>query len=180
MDERNNRQLKELIKRSQNGDKEAFRAIFEQLSDQFFSYALSRTSNRDNAMDIVQETFIDLWKSLKKFKYRSPESFYGFVFAITKRKIFKHYKSQRNTLPLQEIGKNGSYESKYEDHGHLLRHLNLLKENYQDVLKLRYWSDMSFLQIASALNIKEATAKVWHHRALGELKINMDKQKYVF
>lgn len=167
--------LEKLIKDAKNGDKEAFRRIFEQLSDQFFAYALSRTSNREAALDITQETFIELWKSLKKFEYRSPESFFGFVFSIAKRKIFKYYKSKRNVLPLTE---SETYENEYENHAHLLKQLNLLKEKYQDVLKLRYWSDMAFAEIASALNIKENTAKVWHHRALEKLKINMDK-KYV-
>lgn len=179
MEKQNSEQLKRLVKEARSGSKEAFGMIFEQLSDEFFAYAVSRTSNRDNALDIVQEAFVDLWKSLKKFKYRSRESFYGFIFTIIKRKIFRYYKSKKNNLPLDGNAANESYETDYQDHRYLFKQINLLKENYQDILRLHYWSDMTFAQIASALNIKETTAKVWHHRALEKLKINIDKQKYV-
>ena len=70
------------------------------LSDRLFSYALAHTRNRDDALDLVQDTFIDLWGGLKKFKYKNDESFYGFVFLVLKRKLYRHYKKQpANDLP---------------------------------------------------------------------------------
>jgi len=180
MDQQSNQELWKLIKEVQNGNKEAFREIFERLSNKFFAYTFSRTSNRDDALDIVQETFIDLWEALKKFQYRSDESFYGFIFTITKRKLSRYYKSKNKVVLLNEKSINENYEMRQEDHRHLLKHINMLTSKYQDILKLRYWSDMTFGEISSVLNIKETTAKVWHHRALKQLKINLDKNDNVF
>lgn len=179
MDQPSSQELWKLIKEAQNGSEEAFQEIFERLSNKFFAYAFSRTSNRDDALDIVQETFIELWQALNRFQYRSNESFYGFVFTITKRKLSRYYKSKR-VIPLDQINPGKSYEMRQEDYRYLLKQMNGLTANYQDVLTLRYWSDMTFGEIAAALNIKETTAKVWHYRALKQLKINLDKDEYIF
>lgn len=168
------RELQILVKEAQNGDKGAFKGIFDHLNNRLFTYALSRTSNREDALDIVQETFIELWSSLKKFKYKSEEAFYGFVFILAKRKLYRYYKSKDMVISLTENNINESYEMKVEDYRYLLKHINTLRSDHQDLLKLRYWSGMTFGEIASTLNIKEVTAKVWHHRAIKKLQILLE------
>ena len=87
-----------LVTKAQNGNKEAFKGIFECLNNRLFTYALLRTSNREDALDIVQETFIELWNTLNKFEYRTEEEFNGFVFTLAKRKLYKYYKSKERRL----------------------------------------------------------------------------------
>ena len=67
----------------------------------------------------------------------------------------------------------------HEDYRYLMEHINKLPMKYRDVLKLRYWSDMKFGEIASVLKAKETTVKVWHHRAIKELQIVIKKYEYV-
>ncbi len=167
-------ELQILVKEVQNGDKRAFREIFDHLNNRLFTYVLSRTSNREDALDIVQETFIELWSSLKKFKYKSEEAFYGFVFILAKRKLYRYYKSKDKVISLDENDINASYEIDIKDYRYLLKNIDTLKSGYQDLLKLRYWSGMTFGEIALTLNIKETTAKVWHHRAIKKLQILLE------
>ena len=167
--------LEALVKLAKNGDKDSFRQIFERFNNAVFAFAALRTSNRDDALDIVQETFIDLWDGLPKFKYRTDEEFGGFIFTVAKRKLYKYYKSRDKTVPLDEKMTDGAYEMESSDYQYLFQHVNSLSPDYQDVLKLRYWSEMSFGEIASILNIKETTAKVRHYRAIQQLKTLMEK-----
>lgn len=171
MDRISNQELSRLIKEAQNGSKEAFGEIFERLSNEFFAYVHSRTQCRDDALDIVQETFIDLWGALKRFKYESKEAFYGFIFKIIKRKLYRYYKYRQKFVPLDEKVVSANYQIPSEDYRYLLKHVDTLTQKYQDLLRLRYWSGMTFNEIASVLNVKETTAKVWHHRAIKKLKI---------
>jgi len=177
----NNKKLENLIAESANGNKESFRDIFEILSNRLFTYALSHTKNRDDALDITQDTFIEIWRSLEKFKYHSDEAFYGFAFIILKRKIFATHKKtptiQLNNDILESI--DNGYEMNVEYYRYLSKHINSLTDKYQDVLKLRYWSDMTFKEISKVLGIKEVTAKVRHHRAIQKLKINLEKYNHV-
>ena len=86
MNEVKSQSAETLIASAKKGDKEAFQGIFDMLSDRLFTYALAHTRNRDDALDLVQDTFIDLWNALHKFQYKNDESFFGFVFLILKRK----------------------------------------------------------------------------------------------
>jgi len=174
----NNIKFKDLVSKTQEGDMNAFRGIFDQLNNRLFAYAASHARSREDALDIVQETFIDLWKSLEKFHYRSDEEFYGFVFTIIKRKLARHYRSRTHDIPIDEADKIGVCEMNREDYRYLMKHINNLALQYQDLLKLRYWSQMTFGEIAFVLNIKETTAKVWHYRALQKLKLTLDKNIY--
>jgi RNA polymerase sigma-70 factor (ECF subfamily) len=171
----NSKELKILVKESQEGSQTAFQEIFEKLNNRLFAYVLSHTSNREESLDIVQDVFIELWKSLKNFQYRSDEAFYGFVFIIAKRKLYRHHKSKRTNIPLSENEIDESYEIKVENYQYLLKSINMLALKYQDILKLRYWSQMTFREISSVLNIKETTAKVWHHRAIKKLEVLLEK-----
>jgi len=165
--------LENLVTRSQEGDPEAFRGVFNALNKRLFAYATSRSHSREDALDITQETFIELWKSLRKFKYKTDEELYGFVFIILKRRIYHHYKNKKETLSINDETILESYELEHEDHRHMMQAINSLADKYKDLLKLRYWSDMTFREIALVLNTNEATAKVWHHRALQKLKIHL-------
>lgn len=173
--------LEILVQNAKNGDKESFKEIFERLNGRLFAYVLSHTSSREDSLDIVQETFIDLWTGLEKFQYRSEESFYGFVFKITRRKIFRYYDSKKKKagLPLEAI-ENESYEMKISDNRFLIKQLNTLALKYQEILRLRYWNKMTFAEIAGVLEIKETTAKVRHHRAIKKLQILLQKYENTF
>ncbi|KKL18891.1 hypothetical protein LCGC14_2470990 [marine sediment metagenome] len=179
--EQNSEELKMLVEKAQNGDRDAFKEIFDRLSDRFFAYTFSRTSNRDDALDISQETFIELWNSLKRFKYRSDQSFHGFLFKIIKRKLYQYYKKKQKIVSLDVLDEKQLVQpaAKQNDYGHILGYVNMLTSKNQDIIRLRYWSQMTFNEIAAVLNITETAVKVRHHRALQKLKINLNKENYV-
>lgn len=168
--------VEELISASKGGDEQAFRGLFDLLSDRLFSYALAHTRNRDDALDLVQDTFIDLWNALGKFKYKNDESFYGFVFLVLKRKLYRHYKKQPRTVELDEKYIAENYVIEVEDYRYLEKVMSTLPRNYQELLRLRYWSSFSFREIAAVMDVKEGTAKVWHHRALNALNTRLDNK----
>ena len=178
MNETDDQQLKTWVREAQNGDSEAFRRIFELLSDQLFSYALSHTKSREEATDIVQEAFIDLWKGLKKFEYMSRSQFYGFVYIILRRKMYKYFRKTMTVVELEESEIAGSYDIKVEDYRYLEKMIAKLPERYQELLRLRYWSHMNYREIAACLNTNESTAKVWHHRAIKVLNKRLQDTDY--
>ena len=178
--EQNSEELKILVEKAQNGDRDAFKEIFDRLSNRFFAYTFSRTSNRDDALDISQEAFIELWNSLKRFKYRSDQSFYGFLFKIIKRKLYQYYKKKQKIVSLDVLDEKQLVQPavKQNNYGYILEYVNMLTSKNQDIIRLRYWSQMTFNEIAAVLNITESAAKVRHHRALQKLKINLTKDNY--
>ena len=162
--------LANLLAQSAKGDALSYRGVFDHLRGRIFCYILSRCSNRDDAHDITQTVFIDLWQALPKFVYTSDEEFYGFVFLIAKRKLGKHYRSRKPHVELDDRFIADNYHISTEDYRHLEHLLKKLSSRQQEILRLRYWSGLAFKEIATILRIREGTAKVWHHRAVKKLE----------
>ena len=62
----------EIISRCQCGDKAAFRWVVERYQRMLFSLALKMLANEEEAKDVVQETFIRIWKGIRNY---DPEVF---------------------------------------------------------------------------------------------------------
>ena len=106
---------------------------------------------------------------MSRFKYSSDQEFYGFVYRIARRKLAKYYKSNPKIVEFNEEYIKENFEINHQDDWLITKVLPRIKTKYRQVLELRYWSDFSFAQIAKALDLKESTVKVQHHRALKQL-----------
>lgn len=160
------------------GDEHAFHLLYERLNDPLFKYILSRTKDRDDALDMLQEVFTDIWKSLGTFVYSSEGQFYGFVFVIVKRKLGKYYKTRHSVDELDENSLENSYEIDVEhldDVRTLMEAIKQLNGKYRTVIELRYWSGLTFGEIGKLIGDKETTVKVRHHRALKLLEEILQK-----
>ena len=71
---------RELVRDSRRGDKEAFRELVERYQRRITSVALGMVQNRDDAMELSQETFVKAFENLEKFKGES--SFYTWLYRI--------------------------------------------------------------------------------------------------
>jgi len=95
--------LEALLKSAQEGDKKAFEGIVRALERQLYVTAYSIIPDPDEAMDIVQETFVRLYKHLKRI--RSEAGFKCFVFKMaTNCAIDRRRRLKRKKLSLDEDG----------------------------------------------------------------------------
>jgi RNA polymerase sigma factor (sigma-70 family) len=166
----NSEELQNAILKAKAGSEEAFHTVFNLTSDKLFNYALVHTKNREDATDITQESYIELWKSLQSFAYRGHEQFMGFLFIIIKRRLAKYYKGENKLKQISEFHVEEVYEPETENYQHLSSKVEQLPPKHQEVIRLRYWSALTFPEIGATLGIKETTAKVLHHRAIKNLK----------
>ena len=60
--------MEELIKRAQKGDKEAFTEIILSIRNELYKIAKTRIINENDIDDIIQETMIEVYKSIKKLQ----------------------------------------------------------------------------------------------------------------
>ncbi len=69
-----------LVKRARNGDGDAFRVLVERYQRKVYSIAFNMVRNRDDAMDLTQDAFVKVHKSLDGFQGQS--SFYTWLYRI--------------------------------------------------------------------------------------------------
>lgn len=83
----------ELISNLCTGDENAFRELFNLYSDKVYNTALSMLQNQQDAEDITQEVFVEVYRSIKNFKGGSQ--LYTWVYRITISKCSDQIKKQK-------------------------------------------------------------------------------------
>ena len=85
----------EMISRCQSGDKTAFRWVVQTYQRMLFSLALKMLADEEEAKDIVQETFISVWKNFKNYDSRKP--FTTWLYTISSRLCLNRLKAKKIT-----------------------------------------------------------------------------------
>ena len=93
--EKNVQMESEMISRCQSGDKAAFRWVVQTYQRMLFSLALKMLADEEEAKDIVQETFISVWKNFKNYDSRKP--FTTWLYTISSRLCLNRLKAKKIT-----------------------------------------------------------------------------------
>lgn len=88
--------LNYLIERSKRNDQKAFRTIVENNQYRIYSLAFRLLGNKDEAKDIVQETFIRIWTNLAGF--RTDKKFSTWIYTIATNLCLDRLKSTKYNL----------------------------------------------------------------------------------
>ncbi len=90
----------DIISRCQQGDKDAFRWVLQTHQRMIFSLALKMLCDEEEAKDLVQETFIRVWQSIRSFD--SQKTFSTWVYTIASRLCIDRLKRARKVVALPE------------------------------------------------------------------------------
>jgi len=78
---------REAIERCRDGEKEAFRHLVEQYQRQALGHAIAILGSREDALDAVQDAFLDAYQSLKRFDL--ARRFYPWFYVLLRHRCFK-------------------------------------------------------------------------------------------
>jgi len=176
----------EIIARYKEGDQEAFKGLINRYISPLYNF-IARLTNRNDASDIVQETFIKVWKNLNRFDGRKA-SFKTWIFTIG-RNTTTDFLRKKYSLLFSDIEKDNDEDinsfaenipdeqilpdialEKLQDKEFLNDVLNKLKSSYREVLILHYQEEMTFDEIGKILNKPLNTVKSQYRRAIVELR----------
>ena len=96
----------ELISKCQQGDQEALKEIFDKYHKKVYRIAYGVARQREEALDIVQEVFIKLFRSIKNFKGRSH--FYTYLYRMVMNTAIDHVRKTRKYL-LSSLDEEGEF-----------------------------------------------------------------------
>ena len=91
-------QISNIISRCQQGDREAFRWVVETHQRMVFSLALKMLCDEEEAKDMIQETFIRVWQSIRS--YDPQKTFSTWVYTIASRLCIDRLKRVRRIVAL--------------------------------------------------------------------------------
>ncbi|HUL29874.1 MAG TPA: sigma-70 family RNA polymerase sigma factor [Thermodesulfobacteriota bacterium] len=96
-----------MISRCQQGDPEALKEIFNKYHKKVYGIAYGVVRQREEALDIVQEVFIKLFRSIKNFKGRSQ--FYTYLYRMVMNTAIDHARKAGKQF-VSSLDEEGSFE----------------------------------------------------------------------
>ena len=159
------------VKRWQQGDREAWRWLYQTFQPQLLRFALRVTADPDLAWEAVQETFIDLYRA--RTRYREEGRFTPFLYTLLLNRIRKLYRGPRTQeIPLDLSSSDDPEEAaaQREIFARLEAVFQRLPLNHKAALTLYALEGLPYEQIARTLNASLAQVKIWIYRAREALR----------
>jgi RNA polymerase sigma-70 factor (ECF subfamily) len=156
------------------GTQEAFEVLVERYKDAVQNLAYRMLSNITEAEDVTQEVFVRAYTQLST--YKPAHKFSTWLLSIASHLAIDQLRRRRFlALPLEDVPflewitdlGAGPEQSALEgeQHDEIQAYLQKLPSKYRAVILLRYWYDLSYEEIAMALNLTPALVKARLHRA---------------
>ncbi len=127
-----------------------------------------RVARPEDAEELAAEVFLRGWEYATSSVVKNPGALF---YKIARNIVADHYRQRKIEMGIDEVAEvadsNEIVEqlSNEEEHQELIRHLKSLKEEYKDVIVMRYLDEMSISEIAEALEKTSGTVRVTLHRA---------------
>ncbi len=148
---------------------------YNEHGDALFRFCLFKISNREKALDIVQETFTKVWQYL--VNGHTIENIKPFLYTTARHLIIDEYRKKKivSLDALIDLGLEPHTEIAEAlyvsiDASRVMEYVQQLPEPYTSILIMRYVNDLSIQEIATILNESENVISVRIHRGLGKLK----------
>ncbi len=165
-----------LIQKAKRGDECALNALIERHKTLAFSIAWKYLKNKEDAEDVVQNAFIIVLKSIKKF--RSESRFSTWLYKIIYRECLKTLKTKNQTVEyVPQLVKLEPETEPEENNVNIKELLTHLKPNEFTVVSLFYLQEKSIKEISQITSFSPPNVKVLLHRARTKLKA-MYNEKY--
>lgn len=164
-----------LVKKAMRGNPKAFSALVEQEQEYLYRMAFLYVHQEADALDVVQETIIKAYKSVKTL--REPEYFRTWLTKILINTAQDMLRRRKSTVPLEEeIGVPSPESLSQEERLDLYQALEALPEKYRDLIKLKYLDGYTIREISVITDMPEGTVSVYLRRAIKQMQIILKEE----
>ena len=167
-----------LIRDCAKGKSSAQEKLYRMYARKMYGVSLRYSRNKEEAEDILQESFIKIFRSLKNFK--GAGSLEGWIRRIVVNTALEQHRRQSRMVPVVEINEALDEDSGVDlissiNRDEILRQVRALPKGYRTVLNLYAIEGFSHKEIADELGISVGTSKSQLARARELLRTNIQK-----
>jgi RNA polymerase sigma-70 factor (ECF subfamily) len=174
--------------------KKHFEDVYEQMADKIFRFVLLRVSNREEAVDLVEEVFYKFWQTIISGGQLHSEP--AFLFAIARNKVIDWYRKKKPVSldqmidsaldeerePFQLVDVEACNNMKISTEAKfVVMSLQKIAPQYREILQMRFVDDLSIKEMAQILGVTEnaVSLRLNHglHKLREKLGINIKKDE---
>lgn len=170
----------DIIEACKKQNEQAQMLLFERYKGQFFALCMRYVNNKEVAEEVLMDAFIDIFKSMKKYKSKSFESW---MKSIVVHKAIDYFRKHKKDPVFTEsefvLEQQSSHTpvSKVET-DELFNLLHCLPAGYKMVFNLHVIEGYQHHEIAKKLGISKNTSKTQLHKAKLKLQDLLEKGGY--
>lgn len=168
-------------------DPESYAKLYDAYVDRIYRFVYFKVSSHEEAEDITSEVFLKAWHFIQEKK--DIKSFSGLLYRIARNCIIDLYrrKSAKPEANLEEqiekgfeAGDKGKWlkdiNAKLESEK-IIKALKKLKQEYQEVITLRYVDELEIDEIAEIVGKGNVAVRVTLHRAITKLQAFLEQEE---
>jgi len=158
-----------LISQYQKGDEQALAKLIQKHQQDLFSFIFYKVKDEDLANDFFQDTFIKIIIKLKEGKYTEEDKFILWAKRIASNLIIDHFRAKSRHITVSETSYMDDDFSIFDTiketdfnveeqlilsqiHEDLKNIIVFLPENQQEIIKMRFYDELTFKEIAELTN----------------------------
>lgn len=160
-----------LIEECRKGNSKAQFSLYKQYSKAMYNLAFRILNNREDAEDILQEAFVECFRSIETFRFES--TFGAWLKKIVVNRCINQIKKKKIELIPCETLPDSVYEENEEvnyDTSKIFKCIELLPDGYRIILTLYLLEGYDHSEISQILSISESTSKSQYSRAKEKLR----------
>jgi RNA polymerase sigma-70 factor, ECF subfamily len=176
----------ELVEACQAGDASAFDILVARWEDRIRGAAFRFLGSEEEARDVAQEAFLKAYRALSGFKREARFSSWLYQIATNLCRDRLRRRKTRATVSLEALEETGPVmiETRPGADERLLEHdlaqavrraIHALPEEQRVVVILKEYQELTFLEIAQALDVPVSTVKTRLYRGLGQLRLRLER-----
>lgn len=165
--------------------KKQFEKAYEEHARGILRHAYFKVKDKEAAEDMVQETFFKAWRNIVD-EEGEIKNIRAFLYKILNNTIIDYYRTKKETYSLEqsfEENENLAIEENTDekrlddemDNLKLKKYLSEIKEEYREILIMKYMDDLSINEISKITDRSPVNVRVTIHRALLSLKKRYEK-----
>ncbi len=153
--------------------RQAFNHLVDQLQGPLLRVIIRFIGDEDESLDVLQETFIKIWKNLPKFKGQSKWSTWAYRIATNEALMhLRKYKKWNTTSDPEVTSKleTSSFFDGDEAVKALYLSLDTLPAKQRLVFQMRYFDELPYSEISEITGTSEGALKASYHHAVKKIE----------
>ena len=163
-----------LQQRLADGEAAAFAELYDQIADRLFHYLVTQAGTREDAADLLQEAFLRIHRAGERLA--EVEHLKAYCFRVAHHEMLRWRKKYQPRAAgadvLYEIA-DPSDPNGLETREVVTHALNQLPPRYRQVVELKFFSELTFVEIGQVLQKPQGTVATWYRRALRRLETDL-------
>ncbi len=166
-------------------DPSAFAELYDLYIEKIYRFVYFKINSKEEAEDIVSNVFLKVWSYLIEYTEKEVESFSGLIYRVARNAVIDFYRERGarqyepvevlENIPVEEKGYSKAETDQEVER--VMQAIKKMKQDYQEMLLLKYVDELSTAEIAKILNRSQINVRVTLHRAMKKLQEEVERSK---